>query len=341
MDIGIKGLQQVLLLGLATAFAVPAGARCQMEDAAEIRVNTNRNQLLTGGVIDGHAVRVLIDTGANMSMIWKPASERLGLHLFTGSRVRFYGLGGESYVYTALVKEFHVATFSASNRRFAVAGDLSAGMDFILAEDLLSRTSMEFDLRHQAVRTMNPIGCAIAELPYWATTYSMADLVASPHEALAIWVDVMLNGHRVRAQIDSGSSVSILSKSVADHLGVHYVGTIGTVVGIGRGSLETRIADMDTFTLGDETIKNTQLMVAQMGKYRTMVPIGSRISVPAAVANEPEMLLGLDFLRAHRVLVDNSTRKMVFTYEGGPVFETAEPSESNGTPPAAADPAQP
>lgn len=37
--------------------------------------------------------------------------------------------------------------------------------------------------------------------------------------------------------------------------------------------------------------------------------------------------LGLDFLRAHRVLVDNATRKMVFTYEGGPVFELGEPAE--------------
>lgn len=47
---------------------------------------------------------------------------------------------------------------------------------------------------------------------------------------------------------------------------------------------------------------------------------GSRL--PVEVAGEPERLLGLDFLRAHHVLVDNSTRKMVFTYEGGPVFET-------------------
>jgi hypothetical protein len=72
-----------------------------------------------------------------------------------------------------------------------------------------------------------------------------------------------------------------------------------------------------------------------------MVPIRSRIPVPAAGAHEPEMLLGLDFLRAHRILVDNSMRKMVFTYEGGPVFETTGPSQSNGAAPTGADPAQP
>jgi hypothetical protein len=41
------------------------------------------------------------------------------------------------------------------------------------------------------------------------------------------------------------------------------------------------------------------------------------------------MLLGMDFLRAHRVLIDNATRKMVFTYEGGPVFQISKPAESN------------
>jgi predicted aspartyl protease len=322
----------LLVSGLAAVFTVPASARCQMENKAEMHIAAGRNQLLTEGVIDSHAVRVLIDTGSNTSMIWRPAIERLGLHAFTGPRMRLYGLGGESTVYAAVVKEFRVANFTARNQRFLVAGDLQSGMDFILAEDFLSRFSVEFDLRHWAVRTMNPTGCTIAELPYWATTYSMADLAASPHDAQAIQVDVLLNGHRVRAQIDSGSTLSILSKSVADGLGVHYTGTPDALVGIGRGSLQTWLADVGTFTLGDETITNTQLRVAQTGKYRTTVPIGSRIPVEAP--GKADMLLGLDFLRAHRVLIDNSTRKMVFTYEGGPVFETTAPSESNGASPA-------
>jgi hypothetical protein len=33
------------------------------------------------------------------------------------------------------------------------------------------------------------------------------------------------------------------------------------------------------------------------------------------------MLLGVDFLRAHRTLVAHSQRKLYFTYVGGPVFE--------------------
>jgi hypothetical protein len=38
------------------------------------------------------------------------------------------------------------------------------------------------------------------------------------------------------------------------------------------------------------------------------------------MAGQPDMLLGSDFLRAHRVLVARSQRKMYFTYAGGTVF---------------------
>jgi hypothetical protein len=37
------------------------------------------------------------------------------------------------------------------------------------------------------------------------------------------------------------------------------------------------------------------------------------------------MLLGVDFLKAHRVLVAHSQRKIYFTYVGGPVFERVKP----------------
>ena len=40
------------------------------------------------------------------------------------------------------------------------------------------------------------------------------------------------------------------------------------------------------------------------------------------------MLLGADFLRAHRVLVSHSQRKMYFTYLGGPVFAAPRPPRS-------------
>jgi predicted aspartyl protease len=319
----VDAQQRLLISSLVAVFgavvALPAHPRCQIRNVTAIPVDTERNQLLTRGVINGHPVRVLIDTGSYLSFIWRSAAERLGLRLIGAPRMRLFGLGGESRVDATFVEGLQVGAFTVKGSRLPVAGDVPSRVDFIFGEDFLSRGSVEFDLRHGAIRTMETSGCTPAELPYWAQTYSMADLIASPRDAQAIRVNVMLNGHAVRAQIDSGSSVSLLAKSVADSVGVHYLSTNAEVVGIGPRSLQTWIAEVQSFRLGDESINNTQLRVAQLGKYQTKERIGSLI--PVAAGAEPDMLLGMDFLRAHRVLIDNATRKMVFTYEGGPVFQ--------------------
>ena len=316
------------VLSVIVVFAVlaasPAHGRCRIENVAALPVEIDTNQLLTWGSIDGKPVRVLIDTGSNMSVIWRSAAERLGLRLISAPHMRLFGLGGESRVDATFVDELQVQTFKVKALRIAVAGDRPGGADFIFGEDFLGSRSVEFDLSHGVVRTMETAGCTPAELPYWAKTYSMADLVASPRDLLAIRVDVLLNGHAVRAQLDSGSSATLLAKSVADFAGVHYVSASAEVVGIGEHSIRTWVADVQNFKLGDESISNTQLRVAQLGKYQTMDTIGSRIRVPTGT--EPEMVLGMDFLLAHRVLVDNTTRKMVFTYEGGPVFQISKPT---------------
>ncbi len=334
MGTRIKEPLRSLLFGAAAVLGMveicPVSAACQIGNVAAIPVEIDRNELLTQGQIDGRPIRALIDTGSNLSMIWRPALERLGLRLLNAPRrrpgVRLYGLGGESDVYTTFVEELRIQSFSATDIRLPVAGDLPNGIDFIFGEDYLSVRSLEFDVRHHVVRTMETSGCTPSELPYWAKTYSMADLIVAPRKAQAIRVNVLLNGHSVRAQLDSGSSISFISKAVADSAGLHYVRTDRRLAGIGRGSLEIWVADVQTFALGDEKINNTQLQVAELGKYQKMQTIRSRIPVAAPVG-APEMLLGLDFLRAHRVLVDNATRKMVFTYEGGPVFELGEPTE--------------
>jgi hypothetical protein len=92
----------------------------------------------------------------------------------------------------------------------------------------------------------------------------------------------------------------------------------------GRG-IEARIVRFDTFTLGDETIKNAKLVVADLWKNTKVEKLGTRLGSEAHDLAQPRMLLGADFLRAHRVLVANGMGLMVFSYVGGPVFDISQP----------------
>ena len=103
----------------------------------------------------------------------------------------------------------------------------------------------------------------------------------------------------------------------------------------GRGSEYYR-APFQSFAVGDEEIKNTQLMVTT----------GELLGV--------DMLLGPDFFLSHRILISNSQKRVYFTYNGGPVFrldgqpqrmasadaQGASPAQG-GTPTASAAPAVP
>ena len=69
----------------------------------------------------------------------------------------------------------------------------------------------------------------------------------------------------------------------------------------------TRNARAICFTLKPETIRNANLSI------RDHPPQGNNVGMP-------DMLIGADFLRAHRVLISMSQRRMYVSYLGGEVF---------------------
>jgi len=82
------------------------------------------------------------------------------------------------------------------------------------------------------------------------------------------------------------------------------------------------VGAFQSFAIGNESIPDVRIRFADLYRDATYTDTSSRIK-KNAMRNQP-MLLGADFLRAHRVLVSHSQRKMYFAYVGGPVFDTGE-----------------
>jgi hypothetical protein len=133
---------------------------------------------------------------------------------------------------------------------------------------------------------------------------------------------VAINGKPVRAELDSGASYSVLSRADAARLGVtpESPGVVagGCVTGEGKRQIDSWIGLFESFAIGNEIIRNPRIRFADLWQYTTYTETGSRL--PARFAGQPDMLLGADFLRAHRVLIARSQRKMYFTHAGGTVF---------------------
>ncbi|HEV3241312.1 MAG TPA: aspartyl protease family protein [Casimicrobiaceae bacterium] len=309
-------------VGCASA-GVAAAANCQLVQIADLPVRLERNHLLVDGAINGKKIGVMLDTGSVRSLILRSAAERLELSLQDVRDLRMFGVGGELRVEAAYVNEFMVGQAVRKNWRVLVAGDQEiAGSAFILGEDFFHQVDIEFDLAHNAVRLYQPRDCAGAKLAYWATGGAgEVDIEEIDDAHPQIILTVLINGQPVRALLDSGAGGSVLNKADAARLGVTPetpgVVALGGSTGLGANTVDNWSGPFESFAIGDEVIRNTTLGFADLWKDGSYTMGESRIPKhPSGL-----MLLGFDFLRAHRVLVAHSQRKIYFTYVGGPVFQ--------------------
>ena len=334
----IRGLTllaaSIAIVLAAPSMGVAAVSNCKMVQIADWPVRLERNQLIIDGTINGQKIGIMLDTGATRSLIVRSATERLGLTRNVSRGYRMFGVGGETHVEAADVDEFKIGQFTRRNWRLLVAGERDFGRDVavLLGEDFLYQVDVEFDLAHGAVRLFQPKDCDGVSLAYWATEGASEVGIEAIYDAQPqIVLTIQINGQPVRAQLDSGAGTSVLDKSDAARLGVtpDSPGVVagGKSGGLGSKSVDYWIGPFRSVTIGNETISDTNIRFADLWKDARYTPIASHL--PQKVDLTSSMLLGADFLHAHRMLVAHSQRKIYFTYAGGRVFQLAGASEGS------------
>ena len=318
-------------LGLASCLATACNAhaaatgKCTLARTAEWQVRTTRGVPIVDGAINGQKVGIMLDTGAGVSLLMRPAAERLGLVRYDAGSVRIIGVGGETKVETVSIDEFTIGGDKRRNVRMLVTGEHEFGGDVavMLGEDFFRHVDIEFDLAHDMVRLFQVKDCEGKSLAYWATDGAgMIEFDTVFGANPAIEFNVEINGQPVKAQLDSGASTSILTKPEAAALGVTPespgVVSVGCGRGAGRKLIPTWVGPFGSFRIDNEIIRDPSIRFADIWKYSTYEGTGTRIAITVV---HPDMLLGADFLRSHRVLIAHSQQRMYFTYAGGTVFQ--------------------
>jgi len=320
------------VIGLTlTGNLAAAPAKCQFERIAAWPVRIVHNALVVDGAINGKQVGVMLDTGAGTTVILRSAAKQLGLARQPAFGYRAFGVGGETDVEVTTIDEFKIGEgeVTRKGRQVYVAGeqDLGGDVGVILGDDFFHKVDLEFDLAHNAVRLFQSSDCDGVSLAYWAKEApSVVDIAPVDETRPQIVITVQVNGRRVKALLDSGAAFSVLDRWEASQAGVTPetpgVVAFGSGGGLGRQTVDVWLGPIRAFTIGDEMIQDTTLQFADLYKQATYLPPGSRI--PRKVDELQPMLLGVDFLRSHRVLIAHSQRKIYFNYVGGPVFQVAK-----------------
>lgn len=324
----------VLLLDLPSAMA--ADKKCQLLMIGQLSVSIDRGVPLAAVTINGVAQHMIVDTGSSRTLIFKPTATALGLKS-VAINTRFYGVGGSDDARVTTVHDFALGSYVVHDVRLIVSGRLvSDDVAGLLGEDLLSKMDEEFDLTSRTLRFFSPKDCSGEQVVYWQQPqqpYSLVPIERS-HTPDFLLVKVSLNGHDVVAMIDSGATNSTVTSKLAQSSGMHPESApvaTGAVKGVAANSIEASVAVFPSLSIGDETIKNAKLRVADLwGKDREL---RSGSNIPVNPIDQPDMLIGADFIQAHRMYVSRSQGKIYFTYLGGPIFRTANPT----APPTAAE----
>ena len=322
----------VICLAL-TSIAAGAESACKMLQVVELPVRVVKNKLIVDGAVNGQKVGIVLDTGAAMTLMLRQATERLGLVRREARGYRIFGMGGETRAESVLIDDFRLGEASRKGWRMLVAGEHDFGDEaaVLLGEDFFDQVDVEFDLAHNIVRLFQPKNCDGISLAYWTTDERREVAIDAIYDARPrILLTVQINGQPIRAMLDSGAGGSILSTGDAARLGVtpETPGVVAVHSGYGLGPKQFNvwIGPFDSLVIGNETISHPYIPFGDLYKAETYTSTGSRLA--KNVSQEQPMLLGADFLRAHRVLVSHSQRKMYFTYLGGPVLAAPRPPRS-------------
>lgn len=303
-------------------------ARCHLYPVGTLGLTMDGNAPLVAVEVNARKVFLLLDTGAATGMLTGPAAKRLGLAPHWVPNLYTEGVGGRVGVDVAKVKEFKLGEWTAHNLDFPVAGnhDIGSVPDIVglLGESFLSQFDLDLDIAHNVVKLFKPQDCDETALAYWGGSYIEADIGRSSQANPKIWLTVEVNGVEIRAALDTGAYTSVMTERAAQKAGITKdspgITRTGTTRGIGDNAVDDYIGVFDSFRLGDEEIKHVRLRFGELFSH------GGR--------EMPEMLLGLDFLRAHRMFVSHSQRKIYFSYVGGPVFQVMGPRLRRVTPEA-------
>lgn len=336
----------VVVLTVAGGATDALAGKCKMDQVGTLPIIMRGNQPLLEGSINGQPVKFLLDTGAFSAVLFRDAAERLNLPQKGITGLRSYGVGGDAHVSVATVRTLTLDHIVVNGMEFSVVSTTSSGTSDVvgvLGEDFFSHYDVDFDLAHSKITFYESHDCDGTDQVLWDGAYSVADFRPVSMSNSKINMDIQINGQTVRAILDSGAYFSLVETAEAARLGVTPTSpgsvALGTLNGIGEGRENVWIGNFDNVVIGDETIKHTKLRFGDMFKHATSTEVGSHI---AAKIDETEMLLGADFLRAHRVLISHSQSKIYFSYIGGPIFQTvraASPAAAAATPPAATAPA--
>src|SRR5580692_4400385 len=221
----IKAWASVAILTTALAstpaYAADGVGVCGTIRLAETAVAMLDNQPIVKVFANSATVLLLLDTGAEATVLTPAAAQRIGAQARVMGR-QMHGITRDIPAGELELRSFTIGGVEVPRKRVRVApieivNALSGPLDGVLGADTLSSFDIDLDLPGRRMTLYQEQSCAIAS-PAWAQPYARIAAGRSPSDR---WhSSVQLDGRRISALFDTGAQFSVLSTRTALALGV-------------------------------------------------------------------------------------------------------------------------
>ncbi len=306
--------------------AGPAQAACSLGAVAVIPLQAGGGSPRFTADINNHPVRFILDTGAFATTLANSAADRLGVRM---DELDFnaYGVGGTQHVYRGTAARMRYGGISADGAVLAgtdmLDGQANAGFDGLFGMNMMAAYDIDLDLGGGHVILFEADGSCRKPTVALAQPLYMVPLNYIQHDRQAD-IDISIDGHRMRAVLDTGAATTVMFRSAARRLGLDLSGfqAPGHHMSHGMGPRAVAVIDhvFGTVQIGDLGIQNMHVgILDQAIAQPATVHVGSLLADPSlGETGGEDMLLGADFMRKVHLWISHSSQTLVMQYPPQP-----------------------
>jgi predicted aspartyl protease len=259
----------LLLLVLLARCAAPPAIDCDLTQVAQMPLEVQDRLLVVPVGINGKWVHLVVDSGAERTMISDTAAERLGLPHDPKHIIHAMGIGGVTTTTDVSIdrmvlggvhfpiNRIGVGTFNLQNER-----GLSA--DGLLGADILLAFDMDIDVPDNKLTLYRSRVCSNTQPPWTEPAFEITGVKARKDRLL---LPFQLDSVPGLAILDTGAQGNVVGVDMARRMGLNDQAMAGDRAvhqhGVGPGDTISYLHQFKQLEIGPVTVESPKLMVLQ------------------------------------------------------------------------------
>jgi predicted aspartyl protease len=291
-------------IGMLT-LAAPASAAddCTLKMLTAIdTVSTASGGMLVPVTLSGAKKKLLLDTGGYYSEISPQVADELALYRRQIGLVQ-YDAAGHGVDQVVTVSDFSMGNLKSRSMPFAV-GASGLGGDGALAPDILQAYDVELDFPHNKLSLLSPDHCK-GQVVHWpAAAVAAVPMRVTP--ASHIVFSAELDGHAVRAMLDTSATRNALSVRAA-----------GELFGLYTGATSHRFKSL---SIEGIVVNNPEIaLLSDITRHSAPVKGDASVRLISGDArnDEPDLLIGMSMLKQLHVYIAYKEQMLYITAGDG------------------------